>query len=164
MYASGAAGKNDDVLTATHLSMLVVEDDYGDYDAVSRALRRMITLTSDHKRARTIEEARRAMSVQDFDVALIDFHLDGSSGIQVLQEIQKSHINTLPILLTGRTDIGIHEAAISAGAVDCINKDDLSSNLLETTIRYAWHNHRRERKMQNLVSALLAQSNEQVAT
>lgn len=145
-----------------HLRILVVEDDFGDYDAVARALKRMNVYTSEHLRAKTLVEARKALADQSFDVALVDFHLGSESGAQLLDELNTTDRSIVPILLTGRSETHVHQAALQAGAASCINKDDLSSTLLETTFRYTLHNDRQRQIMHQLVARLASQEGQRV--
>lgn len=147
-------GFQDD--TKVSLSVLVVEDDFGDYDAVARALRKMDCYKASSVRAKTLEAARLAARETEFDVFLIDYNLGVESGARFLQEIGGRGSRSLPILLTGLLEREVHEIAMRAGAICCINKADLSPSLLETTIRYARYTHQRETEMAALLKSLAA--------
>lgn len=134
--------------------LLVIEDDFGDYDAVARALRKMTNLAATSTRAKTLEAARKLMSQHSYDVLLIDYNLGVECGARLLDEIGGRNGKAAPILLTGLLDGAIHETAIRAGAISCISKSDLSPTLLETTIRCAMYTHLLEREMSLLVQTL----------
>ena len=138
----------------TKLSVLVVEDDFGDFDAVARALRKMDCFEARSVRAKTLEAARLAARETEFDVFLIDYNLGAESGARFLQEVGGRGCRSLPILLTGLLDREVHDIAMRAGAICCINKADLSPTLLETTIRYALYTHQRESEMAALLRSL----------
>jgi CheY-like chemotaxis protein len=136
------------------LRVLVVDDDFGDYDDIARSLRKMTHFKADFTRAKTLEAARRLMTESDYDVYLIDYNLGAECGARFVQEVGGRSGRGVPILLTGLMDRQVHDNALRAGAVSCINKSDLSPTLLETTIRYALYTHRIEAGISRLVSAL----------
>lgn len=148
------SGSRDELRTS--LSVLVVEDDFGDYDAVARALRKMESYKATAIRAKTLEAARLAARETNFDVYLIDYNLGVDSGARFIQEIGGRESRSVPILLTGLLEREVHDIAMRAGAICCINKADLSPGLLETTIRYARYTHQRETEMAALLKALAA--------
>lgn len=136
------------------INILVVEDDFGDYDAVARALRKMEHFEARTTRAKTLEAARRLIAENAYDIFLIDYNLGEESGARLLQEIGGRSGRGVPILLTGLIDRSVHEISLRAGAIGCINKADLSPTLLETTIRYAIYTHRLEAQVAGLLSKL----------
>lgn len=140
------------------LRVLVVDDDFGDYDAVARSLRKMDYFKAEFVRAKTLEAARRLMADTVFDVYLIDYNLGAECGARFVQEIGGRSGRGVAILLTGLIDRQVHDNALRAGAIGCINKADLSPRMLETTIRYALYTHRVEAGFSRLVTALAAQS------
>lgn len=133
------------------LQVIVVEDNFADFDDIARCLRKMICFEADVTRAKSIEEARMAFLEKQFDIAFIDFCLGHESGARLLQEIGGRSSKIVPILITGLPDERVQEIALNAGAIGCINKNDISVSLLETTIRYCLHNHRREHEYKNLL-------------
>lgn len=140
------------------LKVLIVEDDFGDYDAVARALRKIEQFEVSAVRAKTLEAARLLISEHTFDVMLIDYNLGTESGARLLKEIGGRGSRSVAILLTGLIDRGVHEIALQAGAIGCINKSDLSPTLLETTIRSALYTHRLEAEVSSLLWALASES------
>ena len=138
------------------IRVLVIEDDFGDYDAVARALRKLQSFEAMATRAKTLESARKLMAEHAYDVLLIDYNLGVECGSRLLDEIGGRGGHAVPILLTGELDHRVHESALLAGAICCINKRDLSPTLLETTIRSAMYTHRLEAEVMVLVKALNA--------
>jgi DNA-binding NtrC family response regulator len=135
--------------------VLVVDDDFGDYDAVARTLRKMQHFQAECTRAKTLESARRLIAENVYDVYLIDYNLGAECGARFVQEVGGRSSRGVTILLTGLLDRHVHDNALRAGAISCINKSDLSPTLLETTIRYALYTHRVEADISRLVRALV---------
>jgi DNA-binding NtrC family response regulator len=136
------------------LNVLVVEDDFGDYDAAARALRKMVQFEAHATRARSIEAARRAIADTAFDVYLVDMNLGVESGSRFLKESGGRNGHGVAIVLTGLLNEAAHDLALQSGAVACLSKQDLSPRLLETTIRSALHTKRVEAEYQRLVTEM----------
>jgi DNA-binding NarL/FixJ family response regulator len=139
-----------------HLNVLVVEDDFADYDAVARALRKMEGFEVKVTRAKTVEAARRAVVETRFDVCLIDYNLGAESGLRFLQDLGGRGGSVVAILLTGLLDRQVHETSLRAGVIACLSKDDLSPTLLETSLRSAFYTHRLEAELADLVRQAFA--------
>ena len=150
------AGPGDPTLIVfpKRLRVLVVEDDFGDFDAVARALRKVRGFELSVTRAKTIEAARKVMADMRFDVYLVDYNLGAESGARFLKEIGGRGGHGVPILLTGLYDSDVHEISLRAGAIICINKSDLSPTLLETTLRCALYTHRLEKELSDLLRSI----------
>ena len=73
----------------------------------------------------------------EFDAYLIDFRLGEHSGIELLDEAIAAGADSPLILLTGAKTSEIESAALQSGAVDFIDKQELSAPLLERAVRYA---------------------------
>ena len=134
--------------------VLVVEDDFGDYDLVARALAKMRHFQAAATRANTLESARRLMAKHVYDVVLINYQLGLDCGVRLLQEIGGRGAAAVPILMTSLPDHEVQEIALRAGAIGCIHKCDISPTLLETTIRYALYTHRIEGQISGMLHAL----------
>jgi DNA-binding NarL/FixJ family response regulator len=137
------------------LKVLVVDDDFADYDDIARSLRKMSHFKAEFSRAKTLEAARKLMAENVYDVYLIDYNLGAECGARFVQEVGGRSGSGVPILLTGLMERQVHDNALKAGAISCINKSDLSPTLLETTIRYALYTHRIEAGISRLVQALV---------
>jgi ActR/RegA family two-component response regulator len=136
------------------LTILIIEDDFGDFDATFRALRKMDAYEPEIIRARSIIEARQAAAKRKIDIAFVDYHLGPDSGLVFLKENGGRIGGALTILLTGAVDSSVQSIALDAGAIACLNKRDMSTSLLENTIRSALHTHKLERQLQSLIAGL----------
>jgi signal transduction histidine kinase len=73
----------------------------------------------------------------EFDAYLVDFRLGEHTGIELLEEAIAAGADSPIILLTGAKTSAIESAALQSGAVDFIDKQELSAPLLERAVRYA---------------------------
>lgn len=101
------------------LSVLVVDDEPALCNLLSEALtcrgyECSTTLTGD--------DALAYLSVQEFDVVLLDIRLPGMSGMEVLREIWLNHHNIATIMMTAVNDVDTAVEAMKLGASDYIVK------------------------------------------
>ncbi len=75
---------------------------------------------------------------QNFDVILVDYMLGEKNGLELIKSITADtfSINAV-ILLTGLDNHEVDVAATESGAMDYLVKQELSSSMLERSIRYA---------------------------
>ena len=70
----------------------------------------------------TGEDALEKLSMNKFDIALLDLKLPGISGMDVLREAILTHPETPIIVVTGSGDIQTAVEAMKIGAADYITK------------------------------------------
>lgn len=146
---------DDDGLSGPRaISVLVIEDEETDFHMTRKTLLLMDTFDATIHHARSLEEAREAALEQSFDVALVDFQLGIETDARALQDLGGRNGAVAPILLTGMPGQDAKQIQLGAGAIYCVDKNQLSPALLENTIRCTLHTHALERKLQDLVIAL----------
>jgi DNA-binding response OmpR family regulator len=84
------------------------------------------------------------MALNEHDVYLVDYVLGKKNGLDVLHEAREKGCKAPIILLTGRGDREVDLAAMKAGAVDYLDKENLRAPSLERSIRYAIERKRTE--------------------
>ena len=97
------------------------------------------------------EEGLEAICQGTHDVYLLDFRLSGRTGIELLREAHGHGCSGPIILLTGQGQSRTDVEALDAGADDYLEKDRLTSALLDRSIRYALFRHRVERQLEQKV-------------
>jgi signal transduction histidine kinase len=119
------------------IKVLLIDDDEEDYllarDLLDEAgpSRYRVTWVS-HQSA-----ALAALITGDYDVCLLDYRLDGCTGLEILSDAQSVGCPVPVIMLTGTVDEEIDLAAMRAGAAEYLVKGRIDRELLERTIRYA---------------------------
>lgn len=88
----------------------------------------------------------KAVCSEPYDVCLVDYRLSAANGIEFLQAAVAQDCTIPIILLTGQGDREIDLAAMEAGAADFLSKSQLTSWLLERSIRYSIQQKRDERQ------------------
>ena len=69
------------------------------------------------------------------DCVILDLHMPGMSGLQVLQQLQSSRSTFPAIVITGHDEPQTHERCLSAGASAYLRKPLDEATLLETIDR-----------------------------
>ncbi|WP_103501376.1 response regulator transcription factor [Streptomyces sp. SM14] len=97
---------------------LIVEND----DRVARALSRTLRGEGfDVERARSVEEATRAIAGAEFAIALVDLGLDDGDGVDVIR-VLRDHPSTGVIAVTARSEQAHRVRGLRAGADDYLVK------------------------------------------
>jgi DNA-binding NarL/FixJ family response regulator len=85
--------------------------------------------------ARDVPEAREYILGYKPDVLILDIHLPGGSGIDLLREAKQNQPNTLVIVLTNHPYPQYREKCIELGADYFFTKSVASSTLIEVCVR-----------------------------
>jgi diguanylate cyclase (GGDEF)-like protein len=119
------------------LRVLLVEDDEDDYVLVQAFLADIDDLSTQLTWTAHSVEALDKLKCEAFDVILVDYHLDQMNGLEFVREVQARGCPTPIIMLTGQGDRDVDLAAMKAGAVDYLEKNQITLPLLERSLRYA---------------------------
>jgi two-component system, cell cycle sensor histidine kinase and response regulator CckA len=85
----------------------------------------------------TFEAGLEALRQRRHELLLVDHHLGGHFGLELLQGPAATEPRPPIIILTGQGDHDLDVAAMKAGAADFLVKGELTPSLLERAIRYA---------------------------
>lgn len=117
--------------------VLLVDDDEDDFfiirDLASEFKQQRIKL----EWAATYDEAVQAINAGHHQAYLIDYRLGSRTGIDLIKEATRIGVVAPLILLTGQGDQEVDQLAMSVGAADYLVKNQISSQLLERSIRYS---------------------------
>ena len=83
------------------------------------------------------DDAMAAMQRTRYDVCLLDYHLGGRDGLELLRDARQGGYPAPMIMLTGHGDRQVDLEAMAAGAADYLYKARTDAALLERSIRYA---------------------------
>ena len=121
---------------AEPLRILLVDDDDVDRLAVRRLLRQAgIAADIDERcdRAGALAAAQQGR----FDCVLLDYRLPGTDGVSLLRDLRDRGIAAPVVALTGQGDEEVAVELMKAGAADYLNKNALTPERLERSLRYA---------------------------
>jgi ActR/RegA family two-component response regulator len=138
------------------VSVLFVDDDWSSRRAIERSARLPLRVQT----AGDVGEAQRLARQELFDVAIVDRHLDGASGFDVVRWLRHAYAHMLIAVVSGDLSWNVPVGAIEAGADDAIEKPftlrqvldrlteralrELDSETQSTSLaRNEWHHVRR---------------------
>ncbi len=153
------------------VTVLLVDDDEDDYVAFRDMLAEIRHWKVSLHWVSSFEGAIEAAKCGPHDICFMDYRLDGGTGLELMQELQKNGFTSPVIVLTGQGDHQVDIRAMQEGAADYLEKGQVNAGLLEHTIRYAMERARNlkalcqsEQQLRILSSKLMnAQENERKA-
>ena len=134
MSSSPEAPALDKVKTS-EISLLIVDDEEDFRDTAYKYFRR---LGFQVDQAEDGEEALNVTTNQNFDVVVLDIHMPGMSGLDVLEEVRVAATKLPVILMTGRYDADFARRSLDAGASAFLRKpfeEDELLRAIEVAIR-----------------------------
>lgn len=150
------------------ISILVVEDDAGDFGLIQAHIRRAgLRRLGDGEPvawASTLVDGVRMATAGRPDVVLLDLSLPDSAGIATVQ-MMRSVVPDVPIIvLTGADDHQLAAAALEAGAQDYLVKGQFEHDALGRAIRHAVVRQKLESRLRLFEAALNSAANGIVIT
>ncbi len=120
------------------IRILMVDDDEDDFILVEDYLNEAYGDKAEVVWVDQYQAALDKLDNQNFDVILVDYMLGEKNGLELIKSITADtfSINAV-ILLTGLDNHEVDVAATESGAMDYLVKQELSSSMLERSIRYA---------------------------
>ena len=126
----------DGAVTET-VRVLLVDDDEDDYVITHQLLSDIDGQKLDVYWEASYDLALAAMRDNRHEIYLVDYHLGGRDGLELLKEAIRGGCDAPIILLTGQGDHEVDVMAMTAGAMDYLVKGHIDAVLLDRSIRYA---------------------------
>lgn len=121
-----------------YLCVLMVEDDDGDARMLERTLANSRHIQFVVSRVTNIDDARRELEEDTYDVVLLDYVLKDKTGFDLLDKLDRTDLFAPPIIMVTRCDNRMIDLrAQEFGLDDFLVKDEITDSLLERSIRYA---------------------------
>ncbi len=122
----------------SYFSILVIEDNPGDFELIEEFLREQIEAPV-IARAQSYKEAKVRLCDEKiaFNLILLDLSLPDKTGSVLIEDIVHKSNNVPVIVLTGYDDFAFGVKSISLGVSDYILKDELNALTLYKTIIYS---------------------------
>jgi CheY-like chemotaxis protein len=111
-------GRDEECMGPKETSILVVED----HDETRRLLTASLSDEYSCTVALSADEAIRLIDSKHFDLAIIDIHVAGASGLEVCRLVSQMGLDTVIIAITGMTDLGYRLRATRQGVWYCLEK------------------------------------------
>lgn len=119
------------------IRVLLVDDDEDEHVLLRSLIAKAEAVQVDLAWTSSFDDALTSMCRREYDAYLVDYQLGARTGLELLEMSIAAGCDDPVILLTGHKDPALDAAALHAGAVDFVNKQEMSAPLLERSIRYA---------------------------
>lgn len=139
------------------INVLYVDDEEGNLTAFKASFRRLFNIYL----AKSAEEGKKLLSENDIEVVLTDQRMPGTTGVDFLKSIIKSHPNPIRILVTGYSDMKAIKDAINEGQIYKYIEKPWDNNYMEIVIKKAFEVYQLRRENEELTKSLL-RANEQL--
>ena len=103
-------------MNSPRVRVLIVEDEEDAYFVTREMLARNARMKFEIVWAASYDAGLDWLRANGFDVALVDYRLDGRNGIDLIKAARNAGCTTPIIMLTGMADPALDEAALAAGA------------------------------------------------
>lgn len=135
------------------IKLLLVEDEDDFRETTARWMTRKGHLVAEAPNA---QEALALLERQQFEVAVVDMNMPGISGLELLQRMKSSDMDTEVIILTGQGTIDSAVQAMKIGACDYLTKPFPLGDL-EQRCRIAWERRRLSKENRQLKAVISRQ-------
>ena len=145
------------------LNILLIEDDEDDAfyikDILNEGLGNPLPKIEHFS---SIEKNLKQINPFDYNLALFDYRLGKTNGIELVRNFRHQNCNIPIILLTGQGDQEVAVEAMKAGATDYLTKGKLSIESVTKSIRYVLGLHK-EAELRKQAEEKLKKSHSQLA-
>ena len=118
-------------------SVLLIDDDRLQYRVIQAHFAGFQNEHFELEWAGSYEEGLAKLSGREYAACLLDYQLGERDGLQLIQEVIAGGCATPIVFLTAETADRVDMAAMNAGALDYLVKDEITPRLLERSLRYA---------------------------
>ncbi|MCG6878527.1 MAG: response regulator [Deltaproteobacteria bacterium] len=118
------------------IKVLLIEDDADDHAIIKHLLSKIPDTRFLLDWVTHYDSALKSLATQTYDICLLDFRLGAHDGLEVLEKAGEKMWETPIIFLTGQGEYEVDIRAMNLGASDYLVKDQLTTALLERSIRY----------------------------
>jgi CheY-like chemotaxis protein/anti-sigma regulatory factor (Ser/Thr protein kinase) len=102
-------------------------------------------------------EALKSLETGDFDLVITDLNMPGMNGLELVNEIQKSHVDVPAIVITGYGSEATAMRALQAGACGYVPKYHLQDEL-ETVVETVLSTTARQRQKNEFLCSVVKQT------
>ena len=130
------------------IKLLMIDDDEIDRLSILRLLQNSELSIDQIFQASTPEQGIELTHKIHFDIILLDYHLPGENGIEVLRSIRKTHDeSTAVVMLSNNSDDQLALQCIESGAQDFLLKNEISISRLQRAILLSTERYNLEQQL-----------------
>ena len=120
-----------------NLNILIIDDDEDDYFITSQFIKEITEFNVNCNWCFKEDEAFIELTNNQYDAYFIDYRLGAKTGLEILKEAVDRGCIKPVILLTGKGNPQVDRLAVEYGAYDYLIKGELTTEILERSLRYA---------------------------
>lgn len=137
-----------------HIRVLIVDDDEMDFDILKRSMSQMESFDVEFHYACGLNSAREICNSTNIDIAFVDYCLGADSGVRAIKEIGGRGGNCAIVMISGMPGNEVPQMALNAGAINHVNKNEITPALLDTIVRSSLYTHEIETQLKDTIVAL----------
>ena len=100
----------------------------------------------------SVEEAFEVIEKQEIDICISDYYLKNETALGLIDGLVKYKMNLPVIVISGESTEDLTTLLLSYGALDLIEKKDLTPAMLDRSLRYAIRRNQIDKHINNLIS------------
>ena len=131
-------------------TILIIDDDEDDFLITKELVTEVYGRRCNLVWASDFENGQNLALNGTFDAILVDYHLEGRSGLELIKTCIRLGAQSPFIILTGEDNRQKDMAALHAGATDYLVKSEISPVLIDRSIRYSMERFRSEARLAEL--------------
>ena len=125
------------VTNSKPVNVLLIDDDEDDYLIIQRIFAKIVDSPFVVTWCSSFDEAKKRIANSEFDIYLLDYRLNGHTGLELLEFAEPQKRPEPFILLTGVGDRDIEKKAMKLAAADYLVKGTFNAELLSRTLYYS---------------------------
>ncbi|MGB1216728.1 MAG: response regulator, partial [Saprospiraceae bacterium] len=128
--------------------VLLIEDNEADARLVEIYLEDADSIDCEIVHKTNLSDGLAALRKESFDAVLLDMNLPDSQGFETIEKLLSESPDANVLVLTGMEDKKFGINAVRSGAQDYLIKDQLDSNWLSKSLRYAIERNRATKRLE----------------
>ncbi|MEO0443596.1 MAG: response regulator [Pseudomonadota bacterium] len=142
------------------VNILIVDDQAADLALIENELKSIEAFSVKVHQAKTVKSALAKIVNNTVDVCIVDYNLKMETALDLIDIFSEKNIQVPIIVVTATAhDNDLNALLLSHGAMDFINKGEISAPLLSRSVRYAIRRQQIDDEIDHIIEA--ASENEQ---
>jgi two-component system CheB/CheR fusion protein len=117
--------------------ILILDDNTSYLELLEQQLLAINSFAIKVVQAKSISEAFDKIEQQDIDICVADYHLENETALDFIDQLSEKEIDLPVIVITGESHDVLNPVLLSHGALDLIEKEEITPALLDRSIRFA---------------------------
>ncbi|WP_395338879.1 CheR family methyltransferase [Ningiella sp. W23] len=142
-----------------NLTVLLLDDNQNALSLLSENLKAIESYKCNIHTATSVEQAIESIKNNDIDICISDYYLDDETAIDFIDALKPDQIRLPVIVTTGNLTEQLSPMLLSHGALDLIEKEDITPALLDKSMRYAV----RRQQIDDQIDTMMVSNSEELA-